>query len=214
MYVRARELTPQYIALQNDERGQGPLEKYFYGETMHGAGAGIFKANMYLAEGETSSTMDPTDCPDRILCWELVSKRGSKWLLHYVKSSYATTDVPDAVPELVSQRRRWVVDIRSEPDSPDGSTVPSSLRFTRLFTLVTFTAPRMLLLQVGPDTPRHNFGRKFLLHVELIYREWRVSQRTLTLPEIISNVFAWFALGNFYIAFVVLTVGFSEGGFG
>lgn len=36
----------RYIALQNDARGQGPLEKYFFGETMHGAGAGIFKANM------------------------------------------------------------------------------------------------------------------------------------------------------------------------
>jgi chitin synthase len=39
---------------------------------------------MYLAE-------------DRILCWELVSKRGCKWKLHYVKSARATTDVPDAV---------------------------------------------------------------------------------------------------------------------
>lgn len=31
----------RYIALQNDERGEGPLQKYFYGETMHGADAGI-----------------------------------------------------------------------------------------------------------------------------------------------------------------------------
>ncbi|TYJ52681.1 hypothetical protein B9479_006730 [Cryptococcus floricola] len=42
---------------------------------------------MYLAE-------------DRILCWELVSKRECKWKLHYVKSAYAITDVPDTVPEL------------------------------------------------------------------------------------------------------------------
>lgn len=80
---------------------------------MHGGDAGIFAANMYLAE-------------DRILCWELVSKRNSKWvgqqasivitlsaymmsqLLHYVKSARAITDVPDAVPELISQRRRWL----------------------------------------------------------------------------------------------------------
>lgn len=41
-------------------------------------------ANMYLAE-------------DRILCWELVSKRACKWKLHYVKSAYGITDVPDAV---------------------------------------------------------------------------------------------------------------------
>jgi hypothetical protein len=39
---------------------------------------------MYLAE-------------DRILCWELVSKRGGAWILHYVKSAYAVTDVPDQV---------------------------------------------------------------------------------------------------------------------
>jgi chitin synthase len=28
--------------------------------------------------------------------------------LHYVKSAYAVTDVPDQVPELISQRRRWL----------------------------------------------------------------------------------------------------------
>jgi chitin synthase len=44
----------------------------------------ISAANMYLAE-------------DRILCWELVSKRACKWTLHYVKSAYGITDVPDAV---------------------------------------------------------------------------------------------------------------------
>lgn len=38
--------------------------------------------NMYLAE-------------DRILCWELVSKRNSSWILRYVKNSFAVTDVPD-----------------------------------------------------------------------------------------------------------------------
>ena len=35
------ELTPKYIALQNDEKGNGPLKQYFIGETMHGSGAGI-----------------------------------------------------------------------------------------------------------------------------------------------------------------------------
>lgn len=34
---------------------------------------------------------------DQILCWELVSKRGGSWILHYVKSAYAITDVPDQV---------------------------------------------------------------------------------------------------------------------
>lgn len=38
----------------------------------------------------------------------------------------------------------------------------------------------------------HSFGRKFFLHLELIY-------------QLVQIVFAWFSLGNFYIAFFVLT---------
>ncbi|PKS07734.1 hypothetical protein jhhlp_006342 [Lomentospora prolificans] len=85
----------RYVALQNDKNGQGPLEKYFAGEKLHGAGAGIFTANMYLAE-------------DRILCFELVTKRNCHWILQYVKSATGETDVPDTVQELVLQRRRWL----------------------------------------------------------------------------------------------------------
>ncbi len=50
---------------------------------------------MYLAE-------------DRILCFELVTKEREGWLLRYVKSAKAYTDVPDKVPEFISQRRRWL----------------------------------------------------------------------------------------------------------
>lgn len=97
----------RYTALQNDVNGHGPLEKYFKGETLHAStsssdgdqhrhdGSGLFEANMYLAE-------------DRILCFELVAKKDEKWLLHYCKSAYATTDVPDQLPEFISQRRRWL----------------------------------------------------------------------------------------------------------
>ncbi len=85
----------RFVALQNDAKGQGPLEKYFKGEKMHGADAGIFEANMYLAE-------------DRILCFELVTKRNCHWVLQYVKSSTAETDVPDEMAELIMQRRRWL----------------------------------------------------------------------------------------------------------
>ncbi|KAG8806907.1 Chitin synthase, class 1, partial [Serendipita sp. 399] len=35
----------RYVALQNDPMGEGPLQKYFLGEKMHGAGADIFTAN-------------------------------------------------------------------------------------------------------------------------------------------------------------------------
>ncbi|KAK4685228.1 chitin synthase, partial [Tremellales sp. Uapishka_1] len=144
----------RYIALLNDEKGQGPLEKYFLGETMHGADAGIFSANMYLAE-------------DRILCWELVAKRGCKWTLHYVKSAYAITDVPDTVAELVSQRRRWL----------NGSF------FAAIHSVVHFGYVYR---------SSHSFVRKFFLHIELFY-------------QTISLIFSWFSLGNYYIAFIVLT---------
>ncbi|KAH8551554.1 chitin synthase 1 [Umbelopsis sp. PMI_123] len=86
----------RYLALQNDVNGNGPLEKYFLGETLHGGiKSGIFEANMYLAE-------------DRILCYELIAKKGDAWLLKYVSKAYGETDVPDAVPEFISQRRRWL----------------------------------------------------------------------------------------------------------
>lgn len=85
----------RFVALQNDKTGQGPLEKYFAGEKMHGANAGIFTANMYLAE-------------DRILCWELVSKRNCSWILQYVKSATGETDVPTEMSDFILQRRRWL----------------------------------------------------------------------------------------------------------
>lgn len=71
----------RYYALQNDPTGHGPLSQYFKGETLHGRDADVFTANMYLAE-------------DRILCWELVAKRGEQWVLKFVKSAVGETDVP------------------------------------------------------------------------------------------------------------------------
>lgn len=46
-----------------------------------------------LIEAETDSlflSFSPKQ-EDRILCWELVAKRGSAWLLHYQRSAYAVT---------------------------------------------------------------------------------------------------------------------------
>jgi chitin synthase len=71
----------RYVALQNDSTGHGPLSQYFKGETLHGQDADVFTANMYLAE-------------DRILCWELVAKRDSNWVLKFVKRAKGETDVP------------------------------------------------------------------------------------------------------------------------
>jgi len=87
----------RYTALLNTSPGHGPLASYFKGEAMHveGSDSGLFAANMYLAE-------------DRILCFEIVAKPNAKWILRYIKAARAETDVPDTVPEFISQRRRWL----------------------------------------------------------------------------------------------------------
>ncbi|AEO70950.1 glycosyltransferase family 2 protein [Thermothielavioides terrestris NRRL 8126] len=122
----------RYHALQNDETGHGPLSQYFKGETLHGQHADVFTANMYLAE-------------DRILCWELVAKRGDRWVLKYVKGCTGETDVPDTVPEFVSQRRRWL----------------NGAFFAAVYSLVHFR-------QIWQTD--HTLARKILLHIEFVYQ--------------------------------------------
>ncbi|KAK0941804.1 Chitin synthase, class 2 [Friedmanniomyces endolithicus] len=122
----------RYHALQNDENGHGPLSQYFKGETLHGQDADVFTANMYLAE-------------DRILCWELVAKRNERWVLKYVKAATGETDVPDAVPEFISQRRRWL----------------NGAFFAAVYSLLHFR-------QIWYTD--HSIARKILLHVEFIYQ--------------------------------------------
>ncbi|KAK5075235.1 Chitin synthase, class 2 [Lithohypha guttulata] len=144
----------RYVALQNDKNGEGPLEKYFKGETLHGGDAGVFTANMYLAE-------------DRILCFELVSKRNCRWILQYVKSATGETDVPDGIAEFILQRRRWL----------NGSF------FAAVYAIVHF-------FQLWRSD--HSAIRKFMLLIENIY-------------QTINMLFAWFAIGNFFLVFKLLT---------
>lgn len=122
----------RFHALQNDDTGHGPLSQYFKGETLKGQDADVFTANMYLAE-------------DRILCWELVAKRNERWVLKYVKSATGETDVPDAVPEFVSQRRRWL----------------NGAFFAAVYSLIHFR-------QIWATD--HTIVRKVLLHIEFVYQ--------------------------------------------
>lgn len=122
----------RYHALQNDETGHGPLSQYFKGETLHGQNADVFTANMYLAE-------------DRILCWELIAKRNERWVLKFVRKATGETDVPDAVPEFVSQRRRWL----------NGAF---------------FAAVYALLHWKQISKTDHTLGRKILLNIEFLYQ--------------------------------------------
>ncbi|KAF9962189.1 Chitin synthase, class 1 [Mortierella alpina] len=108
----------------------GPLISYFKGEKPS-PDSGIFDANMYLAE-------------DRILCFELVAKRNYAWTLRYVKAAWAETDVPDTVPELISQRRRWL----------------NGTFFVALFSIVHFG-------KIYKSD--HAYWRKLLFHLQLLY---------------------------------------------
>ncbi|KFH67905.1 chitin synthase [Podila verticillata NRRL 6337] len=109
---------------------EGPLISYFKGEKPS-ADSGIFDANMYLAE-------------DRILCFELVAKRNYAWTLRYVKAAWAATDVPDTVPELVSQRRRWL----------------NGTFFVALFSIAHFG-------KIYKSD--HAYWRKLLFHLQFLY---------------------------------------------
>ena len=57
-----------------------------------GAQAGVFDSNMYLAE-------------DRILCFAIVTKKRENWVLRYVKSAKASTDVPTQIDDLIGAVR-------------------------------------------------------------------------------------------------------------
>ncbi|KAJ5675765.1 hypothetical protein N7462_008662 [Penicillium macrosclerotiorum] len=122
----------RFFALQNDADGHGPLNQYFKGETLHGQDADVFTANMYLAE-------------DRILCWELVAKREERWVLKFVKSAVGETDVPDTVPEFISQRRRWL----------------NGAFFAAVYSI--FNAKQIWKTD-------HTLTRKILLHIEFVYQ--------------------------------------------
>ncbi|QKX57545.1 uncharacterized protein TRUGW13939_04662 [Talaromyces rugulosus] len=116
-----------------------PLEQYFHGDHTLSKqlgkkgieGMNIFKKNMFLAE-------------DRILCFELVAKAGSKWHLSYVKASKGETDVPEGAPEFISQRRRWL-------NGSFAASIYSLMHFGRMY------------------KSGHNIIRMFVLHIQLVY---------------------------------------------
>ncbi|KAF2262752.1 chitin synthase G [Lojkania enalia] len=116
-----------------------PLEQYFHGDHTLSKilgkkgieGMNIFKKNMFLAE-------------DRILCFELVAKAGSKWHLTYVKSSKGETDVPEGAPEFIGQRRRWL-------NGSFAAGIYSLMHFGRLY------------------KSGHNIIRMFFFHIQMIY---------------------------------------------
>lgn len=116
-----------------------PLDQYFHGDHTLSSrfgkkgidGMNIFKKNMFLAE-------------DRILCFEVVAKAGSKWHLGYIKAAKAETDVPEGAAEFISQRRRWL-------NGSFAATVYSLIHFGKLY---------------GSS---HSIIRMLFFHIQLIY---------------------------------------------
>jgi chitin synthase len=121
-----------------------PLEQYFHGDhtlsKKYGKkgieGMNIFKKNMFLAE-------------DRILCFELVAKAGSKWHLTYIKAAKGETDVPEGAAEFIGQRRRWL-------NGSFAASMYSIMHFGRMY------------------KSGHNFVRMFFFHVQLLYNTFTV----------------------------------------
>ncbi|KAH7093179.1 chitin synthase B [Paraphoma chrysanthemicola] len=120
-----------------------PLEQYFHGDHTLAKilgkkgieGMNIFKKNMFLAE-------------DRILCFELVAKAGSKWHLTYIKASKGETDVPEGAAEFIGQRRRWL-------NGSFAAGVYSLLHFGRMY------------------KSGHNIIRMFFFHIQMIYNTFQ-----------------------------------------
>lgn len=110
-----------------------PLEKYLKGENLKkNNDDGIFNANMYLAE-------------DRILCFELIAKKNSNWILKYINTAGAYTDVPEQLDDFISQRRRWL----------NGSF------FAAVYSVCNFYK----IWRTG-----HSVGRKLALQIQFFYQ--------------------------------------------
>lgn len=71
------------------------------------------------------------------------------------------------VPELVSQRRRWL-------NGSFFAAIHSTVKFHYIY------------------RSSHSFIRKFWIHIEMLYQTFNL-------------IFSWFALGNYYIAFTILS---------
>jgi len=121
-----------------------PLEQYFHGDHTLSKklgkkgieGMNIFKKNMFLAE-------------DRILCFELVAKAGSKWHLTYIKAAKGETDVPEGAAEFIGQRRRWL-------NGSFAASMYAIMHFGRMY------------------KSGHNLIRMIFLHIQLLYNVFSV----------------------------------------
>ncbi len=70
-----------------------PLRSFFKG--IAGGDLSCGEANQYLAE-------------DRVMCYEIITKKRNPYTLTYIPEAKAFTDVPPNLTVLIKQRRRWI----------------------------------------------------------------------------------------------------------
>ncbi len=132
---------------------------------------------MYLAE-------------DRILCWEIVAKAKSQWVLKFVKAAVAETDCPETVAEFISQRRRWLngslfAAVGSQSSLLTAHRIDNDLSCQQVY------AQTHLFQIFGTD---HSAFRKFVFLLQAAFNA-------------VNLAFAWFSVANFYIFFVSRCLG-------
>ena len=87
---------------------------------------------------------------DRILCFELIARKGCNWTLQYVKNAIAITDVPETLPALIGQRRRWL----------NGTNAGYLYITAHLRTLVWHS--------------KHSFGTKCVLTLQILMQDLQI----------------------------------------
>ncbi|KAJ3119405.1 Chitin synthase, class 2 [Physocladia obscura] len=151
----------RYEALQGK-----PLDMYFKGEALHSDAVvgrpNVSESNMYLAE-------------DRILCFELVMKANHRYVLKYVKSAKAETDVPTEFHDLIKQRRRWF-------NGSFFASVYAVQNFWRIF------------------TSGHHFLRQLVLLLETIYSGINLIYSWFNISTIYCTIFFMFNLAGTSLA--------------
>jgi len=175
-------------------RGE-PLVSYFKLEEAAVAVVSPFTANMFLAE-------------DRVLCHELLAKRGRGWGLRYYAEAVAETDVPTSILALLKQRRRWI-----------NGTWFAQLRalgaFPRLFTDAkhSLAAQAGLLLQLPLlllQTAASWFGVA-LLYLSFLVVFQRVAAVSPVGVEVTAALLLLFKSSFCFLLFLQLLVAFGAG---
>ena len=108
-----------------------PLWREYFKSLIFPEKMNAFNSNIYLAM-------------DRILCFAVITKKNSNYLLRYVQAAVAETDVPDDIGKLIVQRRRWI-------NSSWFSTIDSIRKYSRIL------------------HSRHSCYRKTIISIQMFY---------------------------------------------